>query len=367
MIPALLLSTGLCAVLGMTLGAMVELFCEVVVSGLPVRVALGAALLQAPRFASLALPMACLAASLFAFSRLSAHSEIVALMASGVSEWRLLVAPLGTALVATALALACNEIVVPSASRRAQAMVETALTTELHSLRPQSHVVYPEYGPPRDQFGGVTGGRPEQVPPGSRRRRVLKRLWHAEHLEGGRMQGLTVLEMEPDGSTRRMSTLELPMPSVVRAANRAASDLHSLSRRDIWRHIHDLQAGPGPKAAQKSTAGAAKESDEVTEALLRLRQRDAAAFSCVVYSLVGAAAVIAKDELDRSSSHGSSTPVIVALACVALYNSLSALAGAAARSRALLPALAAWLPCVAGLGLAPGLLVSCRLVQGSQR
>eukprot|EP00898_Chlorokybus_atmophyticus_P003045 jgi/Chlat1/3741/Chrsp259S03887 len=134
-----LLAVGAIAGLGVSLGALVQLAREVVVSGLPLRVALGAALLQTPRFFTLALPYSAMAAVLFA------DGELGALAAAGVSPARLMVPVCVVGVLAAGMAWGCSEWLVPDASMRARKLVESALTTELHSMQPRPDFMYSEY------------------------------------------------------------------------------------------------------------------------------------------------------------------------------------------------------------------------------
>eukprot|EP00899_Mesostigma_viride_P012269 jgi/Mesvir1/21042/Mv08089-RA.3 len=172
--------------LGVSLGALVELVREVVVSGLPLRVALGAALLQMPRFLNLSLPFSSLAGSLLSMSRMQADSELVALASVGVSPLRLMKPALMLGALTASLALFCGELLVPYASKRAQELVQSALTTEMHAYSVRECVTHRENHPKK-----VAGS-------------ALQRLWYADRLQRGSMRGMSILEMSPTGELARI-------------------------------------------------------------------------------------------------------------------------------------------------------------------
>lgn len=438
MVPIFVLGVAICAMLGMSLGALAQLMREVAVAGLPLRVAFGAAILQVPRFAALAAPMACLGAVLLVFSRLRSDAELVALAAAGVSSWRLLVAPVGLAVVAALLTLACNDIVVPKATARARRMVETAVTAELCSLRPQDNMLYKEYSTGGEVFGellsGETFDRTASTRAPSRIRKTLRRVWYADRMEGGIMYGLTMLEVAPSGDLRTVVTadscnwnwpdrvwelsscialqlatdispcrvleakkLELPMPDQPLAANWAAFDVHFPARHEVWARINELEQELISSVRQADAAsedlkenkpeiwvtpsgklqwrgkkkrggvlggflGSGKvtgKEAEILEAECNLRQRDAAAFSCLIYALIGAAATVAFSRQEGKDFRGGrSGPFITALGFVVLYNILSALSATAGIQGILSPTASAWLPSVAGLSIGPALILA---------
>lgn len=82
----------------------------------------------------------------------------------------------------TLSALFCEHV------RRAHHLVETALTTDLHTLRARDDVIYQEYGPAEGRAG-----------------KQLQRIWYAQRLEGGKMERVTLMDCNPDGAVHRVS------------------------------------------------------------------------------------------------------------------------------------------------------------------
>jgi hypothetical protein len=65
--------------------------------------------------------------------------------------------------------------------------VETALTTDLHTLRARDDVIYQEYGLAEGRAG-----------------KQLQRIWYAQRLKGGRMERVTLMDCNPDGAVHRV-------------------------------------------------------------------------------------------------------------------------------------------------------------------
>src|SRR5258705_11262561 len=86
---------------------------EIVARGLGLEGAAHYAVLRLPRLIDQAAPLGVLAGSIFAFMKLAGDSEIVAMRASGVSIYRLLLMALPAALAVVVIDFAAVEIVAP--------------------------------------------------------------------------------------------------------------------------------------------------------------------------------------------------------------------------------------------------------------
>lgn len=121
-------------------GDLLNLANLVVETGAPIEPALKVFLLRLPQVVVWTLPMSVLFASLLAFSRLSASSEIVAMRAGGISFARVAVSPLALSLVVSVVGFAVGEGVAPAANAEARrVMVEEVRGTQLPTLT--RHVV----------------------------------------------------------------------------------------------------------------------------------------------------------------------------------------------------------------------------------
>ncbi|KAG0563676.1 hypothetical protein KC19_8G050300 [Ceratodon purpureus] len=383
MVPVFVLAVGICATLGMSLGALAGLVREVAVSGLPLRVACGAAMLQLPYFAAASMPMACLAASLFGLGRLQSDMESVALFAAGVPLWRMLLSPVCLCFVGVILKLTCHNCLIPYGSSQARKMVETALTTHMQGLRQTEDLIYQEYGT-TEEIGEDCKTTP------SRRNYGLQRIWYGSKLEGTRLAGLLLLEVLPSGYVHRVvvgdaaewqmnestwkfsnsTVLDVSpvgnslrilqvdgfrVPSTPLTSGRALwkRTLDELPRNEIVGEINRLATRrrlEDKEPHANKTRNRVIDEDMLNKLEYFLYQRDAAAFSCVIYGLTGAIATLA--QCGRGSKSVSrATPFAWAILASLIYNTVAATTVAVGSAKALNPWLSACLPPLLGLSI----------------
>ncbi|MFS8820404.1 LptF/LptG family permease [Synechococcus sp. W60.1] len=125
-----LFGVGAFTTLVMAVGSLFELVRLVVEAGLSISAALQVFVLRAPGIIVLTFPMSMLLATLLAYGRLSADSEITALRGCGVSLYRLMVPALILSLLVTALTFLFNELVVPVSNRQAATTLNRALNRD---------------------------------------------------------------------------------------------------------------------------------------------------------------------------------------------------------------------------------------------
>lgn len=125
---------GIGIVTGVWFGAdqLKTIFNLVMRSGVPIEMALTILGLHLPEVIVLTIPIGVLLGTLLVFNRLSGDSEIIALRTSGVSFYRIMVAPLMFGLMTSLLSFGLNEAVVPWANRTSKKLEFVALyKTEL--------------------------------------------------------------------------------------------------------------------------------------------------------------------------------------------------------------------------------------------
>jgi lipopolysaccharide export system permease protein len=113
-------------------------FGDLVGKGLPASVIAEFFMLAVPFTVAMTLPMACLVAVLYAFSRLASESEITALKASGVSMARILAPVLGGATVLALGMVLFNDFLLPAANHRLRILqTDIGRTKPTFALREQ--------------------------------------------------------------------------------------------------------------------------------------------------------------------------------------------------------------------------------------
>lgn len=91
-------------------------------------------LVKAPEFLVVVLPVALLLALLYALTNHARHHEITAIRAAGVSIWRLLLPYMMVGLVCSVALMACNELWVPDAAERAEAIKRSRVDEQTGGL-----------------------------------------------------------------------------------------------------------------------------------------------------------------------------------------------------------------------------------------
>lgn len=122
-----LFGVGIFSSVALSIGVVFDLVRKVTESGLPMAIAAEVFLLKMPFFVVLAFPMSILLATLMAYSRLSADSELTALRSCGISAYRFVVPALVMSVLVTGLMFVFNEAIVPAAEAQANATLRAAL------------------------------------------------------------------------------------------------------------------------------------------------------------------------------------------------------------------------------------------------
>ncbi|MDB9494604.1 LptF/LptG family permease [Spirulina major CS-329] len=346
-----LFGVGLFSSLGFAVGVLFDLVRRVTEFGLPLSVAFKVAALSSPQFICYAFPMSILLATLMAYSRLAADSELIALRSVGVSVYRIVVPGLIVSLAITALTFIFNDIVVPRANYYAAITLEEALTGETPQFQ-DSNILYPEYHDIVDDAG--------------QSRNVLSRLFYAERYDGQSMHKLTVVDrsqqgisqiitsdsaqwnprdgkwdffngtiylIDPDGSFRnilRFDREQLQLP-------RAPLDLVERVRDNTEMTI--TQARDHLKVLRISG-----DLQQIRKITVRLHQKISFPFACFIFGLVGAA-------LGTRSQGGRATSFAISVLTIFLYYTLFTTTGAMGVAGVIPPFPSAWITNVLGLAV----------------
>ena len=352
-----LFGVGAFSSLLVTVDTLFDLVRKVMESGLPLSVAVNVFFLKLPYFVGLAFPMSTLLAGLMAYSRLSSDSELIALRSCGVSIYRLVLPAVVLSFVVTGLTFLLNEQVVPAANLQANLTLNRALKNEKPTFQ-QQNIFYPEY-------------QDIKQPDGSKAK-ILTRLFYADQFDGERMRGLTVVDRSQQGLNQIVvsdSAMWNPVQNTWDFFNGTiylvAADS---SYRNILRFEHkqlQLPRTPLDLAAKSRDYGEMNiaqarqqlellslSGDEykIRKLQVRIQDKIALPFVCVVFGLVGAALGTKPQRTGRATSFGISVMVIFG------YYLLSFISDALGVSGILSPIMSAWLPSVFGFGVG-GLLL----------
>jgi lipopolysaccharide export system permease protein len=355
----LLFGIGAFSMLGVTIGAVFDLIRQATEFGLPFSLVLQILLLKTPEFIAFAIPMAILFACLMTYSRLSGDSELIALRSSGVSIYRLVLPVVMLSLLLAVITFGFNEAVVPAANYQSEVLLNQALKRNKPDFRDRD-IVYQEFQSVKQPDGD--------------RDKVLARLFYAKQFDGERMKGLTVLDFSQqglsqivaaetaawnpgenawdffngqiyvvaaDGSYRNIIKFEQQQLQIPRApldlAKKGRRDFREMSILELQDYLNLVQQGG--------------DRQEVNKTNLRIQQKIAFPFVCVVFGLIGATIGT------RPKRTGKGTSFAISLLVIFAYYVLIILCDYLGRFEILTPLLAGWAPTLFGLAVAGLLLV----------
>ena len=359
LIPPFLFGVGAFASVGVAIGSLFDLLRKVTEAGLPMAIALKVFLLQLPYFVAYAFPMAVLLAALITYSRLASDSELIALRSCGLSIYRLVLPAIILSLVITGITFVCNEQIVPAANYEAALTLDQALKKKEPSFQ-QSNIVYPEYRTVSQPDGSQTD--------------ILTRIFYADQFDGQRMKGLTILDLSRPGLNQIIVANTAVWNSVQSTWDFFNGTIYIVapdsSYREIVRFQHQqlhLPRAPLELAEQQSRdynqmnisqalqqlkiVRLSGNEQKVRKLLIRIHQKIAIPFACVVFCLVGAILGTRPQRTSKATGFGVSVLVILA------YYVLMTVGDALGLSGILLPWMAAWLPNMFGFSAGGWLLI----------
>lgn len=346
----LLFAIAAFTVVSLSVGVMFELVRQIVESGLPVAIAVQVLLLRLPSFLVISFAMATLMASLLAYSRLSANSELTALRSVGVTATRMIVPALVVALLMSGLTFVFNDVVVPRANRSAEITLRRALGKAIATEK-GSNIVYSRFGRIEDPDGSSSKG--------------LAQLFYARQFLDGVMSGVTVLDFTRAGFTQ-MLVADRAVWNESQAKWQffdgqilTLTPSGSTTSADFDQYLYPLSAAPIriaqlPKDANNMTVAEAlrardllEQAGDIKEARrlqVRIQEKFTLPMACLVFGLIGAS-LGAKPNSRTSRSQGFGISVVLILVYYVLSFSFSSLGV----KGTLPPLMAAWTPVLISL------------------
>jgi len=327
---------GIGIVTGVWFGAdqLKTIFNLIMRSGVPLNMAFMILGLHLPEIIVMTIPIGVLLGTLLVFNRLSGDSEIIALRTSGISFYRIMVAPLMFGLITSLASFVINETVVPIANKTSKKLEFLALyKSELPSG--QANFTYMERGKDlslnRIFYIGYYNGKAifNVIILDFTRNKMVQiisatsGLWnHGEWiLNNGRTYALN----GTSDVTRILKFDRLVIPGIKNAQNALEQGKQSpkeMNMFEMWRYMEVLKAG--------NALG--------NDLLVRFYQKFSQPLACLIVALAGAPLGL----LARRSR--TNIGLIYSAIIVFVYYVLQSSSGALGEAGRLTPMLAAWLP-----------------------
>ncbi|MFN5856211.1 MAG: LptF/LptG family permease [Pseudanabaenaceae cyanobacterium] len=338
----------------LAIGSLFELVRLVTDSGLSMWIAVQIFALQIPGFMVYSFPMSVLLATLLSYSRMSADGEMTALRSCGVSVYRLVLPALILSLMVSGLTFVFNEAIVPAANWQARSTLRTALNQENVQFKDRD-IFY-------QQYGEVPIEGSDKMDQG------VVRSFYARRFNGQEMRDLTVMDLS-QGKLRQIVSAEsavwLPAQNVWQFRKGTSYIIGSDGNyRSILRfEEQNLQLPRAPldlaqenRSAEEMNIADLKRNielirqsgndKEVRKLEVRLYQKYAIPFVCVVFALVGSPLGMRPQRTSAAVGFGLSVLIIFG------YYLLLFICGALGQVEILSPSLAAWMPNIVGLSAA---------------
>ncbi|ABI45748.1 LptF/LptG family permease [Synechococcus sp. CC9311] len=337
-------------VVSLSVGVMFDLVRKIVESNLPWTIAVQVLLLKLPSFLVISFPMATLMASLLAYSRLSANSELTALRSVGVTASRMIAPAIALALLMTSLSFLFNDVIVPRTNRSAEFTLQRALGKAIAAEKGDD-IVYSRFGRVAEPDGKSSKG--------------LTQLFYAREFEDGTMIGVTVLDLSRFGFTQMLvadkakwnqsqAKWEFNDGQIL-----TLTPSGSTTSADFDRYLYPLSPAPLriaklPKDANNMTVSEAIEAEqllsdagdrkEARRLRVRIQEKFTVPMACLVFGLIGSS-LGAKPNSRTSRSQGFGISVVLIFVYYVLSFSFSSLGV----KGTLAPFLAAWGPVLISL------------------
>ena len=344
---------------GISIGILFDLIRRVSEAGLPMVVAFQIFGLKMPEFIVLAFPMSMLLAALMTYSRLSTDSELVALRSCGISIYRLIVPAVVLSVLVTGLTFLFNESLVPLANYQATLTLDAALNDEKLDFQDRN-ILY-------QQYAEVT------LPDGSQTN-ALARIFYARRFDGDSMQGVTILDFSRGNLNQILAAESAEWNAQASAWDFHQGTLYLVAADGSYRSIlnfgeHRLQIPKTPldlasrskdygemnileSYAQLQLLQTTGDEQGVRKLKVRIQQKWAFPFVCVVFGLVGSVlGVLPNQRTNRATAFGFSILIIFSYYLLAFTFSALGVRGSVN------PFLAAWMPIFLSLGTGVGLML----------
>lgn len=348
-----LFSVSLLTALGVAIGTVSDLAYKVSEYRLPIPIALLIFGCKIPEYAAYALPISILLTGLVVYGRLNSDRELTALLSFGISLYRLVVPAIVFSLIVTAVTFLLNELIVPAANYQANLLQNPYITKTELNLQKQD-IYYTEYE--------------------SRSPKKLLRIYFAERYQQPNLIGVTIISLGKGQVEQIITAQSARWDRQQQVWNLVKGTSNRFEARQNISPIEDferLQLPLSPKIFEiiskqrspedmnirqaKEYVSLIEDSSEpayVTRFRVRIQQKYAFPFICVVFVLIGSTLGIKYSQLNRARSFALCVGIVFTYYCLGFAIGSLGITGTIS------PWMAAWLPNLIGLGIGSYLLIN---------
>ena len=346
-------SVSLLTALGVAIGTVSELTYKVSEYRLPIPIALLIFGLKIPEYAAYALPISILLTGLIVYGRLNSERELTALLSFGISLYRLVLPAIAFSLIVTAITFLLNELVVPTANYQANLLQNPYIAKTELNLQKQD-IYYAEYKWVKDT-------------------KKLQRIYFAQQYRQPNLIGITIISFGINGVEQIITaqSARWDRQQQVWNLNRGTSNCFKDRQNNLIEDFDRIQLPLSAKLFEIISKERSPEDMNIRQAreyvsliedssepthimkfLVRIQQKYAFPFICVVFVLIGSALGAQYSQLNRARSFALCVGIVFTYYCLGFALGSLGITGIIS------PWLAAWLPNLIGLGVGSSLLIN---------
>lgn len=348
-----LFSVSLLAAVGVAIGTSGDLGYKITEYNLPIPVAILVFCYKIPEYVGYALPISILLTCLVVYGRLNCNRELVALASFGISYYQIVFPALLGSIAIAGVTFLLNEFVVPAANFQASLLQNPFIALTEANLNKQD-IFYAEYrSSPLDlktkQLGRLYFARQYRSPNllditivGFNEDKIARIITAKSARWNERQQVWQMIEGKIDrferNSLKQFEVEQLPLPKTLFAIVNQQRSPEEMNIRQAREYLA-LIANSG-------------RTRELTELTVRIHQKYAFPFICIVFASIGSAIGIKSDRLNRSVSFGWCVAIVFGYYCLGFTFGSLGITGL------ITPFWAAWLPNFCGLIVGTYLLIT---------
>lgn len=338
-------SVGLLSSVSVAVGTISDLVYQISEYEIPIPLALLIFCYRVPEYVAYALPISLLLTTLVIYGRLNGDRELIAMRSVGISIYRIVIPALVLSSLVTYLTFVLNELVVPTANYRVS-LIQNSFIPETQLSLARTDIFYPEYQNVGDE-------------------KKLKKLYYARKFARQKLYDVTILSWSPE----RLESIIIAREAQWRdregvwqlskvTVNHFSSDITEIETQEFEKiqlnlspTIFQIVGREGsPEAMSIARAreylNIIKHSGRDREIKLfrvRIQQKIAFPFICVIFALIGSALGTNFTEIGRAKGFG------ICVIVVFVYYFLGFISGTLGIIGWFSPLIAAWLPNLIGL------------------